>query len=182
MTNSLKGKTWLMTLPLAIAAVAYVYWLFLPEQQRISDIRAELETHQDFMANAQLIASSIKLAEAELGATNLFTEQWEEHSPDVTDLSQLFGQINAAAKESGTRTTRFDPQVTEQSETLRRIPLVIEVAGSYDGIFDFLHRLEAFPATIWVDDMRLESLQKDGKEMKCELTLAIFAANPRKSD
>jgi Tfp pilus assembly protein PilO len=182
MTKSLKGKSWLMTLPLAIVAVAYVYWIFLPGQQKIGDIRAELKTHQDFVASSQFLASSIKLAEAELRETNLFVERWKERSPDVTDLSQLFGQINAAAKLSGTRTTRFDPQVTEQSETLRRIPLVVEVAGSYDGIFDFLHRLEAFPATVWVDDMRLESLQKDGKEIKCELTLAIFAANPKKSD
>ena len=182
MKLKLKGQSWPVTLSLAGAAVAYVLFMFLPEQRSIGDVRDELDTKRQFIAGVQMVYSTIEVAQKELQETRRYCQQWVECSPDETKLSTLFAKINLATKQAGATTTRFEPQGATDYETLHQIELSLVVSGSYTNIFDFLRRLEMLDEAIWLNDVRFEASKQAGQALRCEVSLAIFAVNPEKSE
>jgi len=182
LATNLKKRSWIITSILAVAALAYVFLLFLPGQKAVEKLREELRDKQDFVAQAALLAPVTSDVEQKLETTKKFNEDWLATAPTETKLAGLYGRISAAAAASGTTTVRFDPQPAIKMDALTKIPLVLGSEGSFDQVFDLLQRLETLPETVWMEDLRLEPGGEDGKQLQCEVILAIFAANEDNSN
>jgi Tfp pilus assembly protein PilO len=182
MKPKFKGQSWVVTLSLCAAAVAYVFFMFLPEQRSIGDVRAEVDTKRRFIGGAHKTYETIEVAQVELLETQQFCERFAERLPSEAQRSALYARIYLAAKQAGANTTRFEPQPATDYETLRQMRLSMSVSGSYEHIFDFLRRLETLDEVIWINELRLEAPNQAGQDITCEVSLAVFAANPKNSD
>jgi len=174
MNTSTQSKSWMITLPLAGAAAAYVFLVFLPAQRRIGDIRDELNTKREFIANAQMLAPSVLVAHEKLAALTGHDERWQRQTPSRSQLPAVFAGINLAARAAGATTTQFEPQTPIPHETVTQYPLKMSVLGSHQSILRFVRSLERMPASIWVNDLRLEVTRESGENLQCEVDLGVF--------
>jgi Tfp pilus assembly protein PilO len=111
----------------------------------------------------------------------LYRREREDRMSPTSQLATLFGQINAQARESGSTTTHFDPQGAKSMELLQRVPVKMNVVGSFPEICRLLADLEKMPETIWVDQLTLKRSQESGKNIEGELKLEVFTVNSKKS-
>ena len=182
MSTNTNGRSWIVTLLLAASALGYVFFLFLPGQKAIADLRGQLRTKQDLVTQMSSVAQQMQHMEKQLSHARQYTGVWEATAPGQVELSSLFSAITTHTKQAGTKTIRFDPQSAVKMDTVRKIPVVLESEGSFGQIFDLLNRLENLRPTIWIDDLLLEGDGENGENTKCELTMVIFADNPDISD
>jgi Tfp pilus assembly protein PilO len=182
MKGNLRTKTWLVTMPIAGLAAAYVWFLFLPGQKAIADLNAELQAKQATITGMPRSIAARQALEKELQEIESYQQAWEGCSSNSAEVANLFGQIAEAMKTAGIETTRFAPEAVVKYDRMQKIPLRIGFSGSFPQICDFLMRLEKINQRIWVEDFNLEKEGEKGDGLKCELNLAIFAGNSEKSD
>jgi len=47
--------------------------------------------------------------------------------------------------------------------------------ADFAKVFDLLHRLESLPGTLWIRDVKLQTVADNDNTLRGELTLTIFA-------
>jgi len=182
MKTSIHRGSWLVTLPVAGLAVAYVLGWYVPGRRQIEQLSEELAADEEFVALADAVAPAIQTTRHQLQECLAYNAAWTESAPAQAELSALFGKIHALARASGSTTIRFDPEPPVVLDKLRRIPVVLGCTGSFAQIAEFLHHLEALPQAIWIEGLKIEQSRQDRESVECQLELLIFADNPDDSD
>jgi hypothetical protein len=178
----IKRGSWTVTLPVAGAAVAFLMLLFLPRMKAISDISAQLRSKQDFIMQTERLRPILQSLGVELEETGAYASTWAARSAEGGELSELFGKISQLTKQCGTETTKFEPLPPVDFETLQKVPVAVGLSGSYASLARLVAELEALPATMWVEDFKLDAPREAGENARCELNLAIFINKREKSD
>ena len=172
--------SWMLTLPVAGLAVAYVYFFFLPGQESLRVLADEVAAKKLYIADSATSLAAIETVGRELAEVRCAVAAWQEQAARGGDFNELFGQTIALAKLAGLATTRFDPQPaepTEPTEKVERVGVVLGVSGTFAQVGQFLHDVESLPQTIWVDSIHLEQSREVGKGVMCEASLVIFGDN-----
>lgn len=99
----------IVTIPLAATAAAWVVILFLPIQKAIGRLQDEAQQMEDYCHRSELLLPVLQRTGRDLAEVRQRIGYWEETSPAPDELTSLLGEITAAAREAGIRTTRFDP-------------------------------------------------------------------------
>lgn len=175
-------RNWIVIVPLATIAAAYLYFVFLPTRTTVTGMRQEIATKQDFVTTAQRLRTTLDEGNRQLTKTAAYVEACRKRLPQEKELSAAYGKIQTLADGAGVRITRFDPQPPEIYGTFRRIPCALGCEGSFPQVYDFIRRLEEMPTASWIGSLRIERGGRDGRSATGELALAIFSENPDNSD
>jgi type IV pilus assembly protein PilO len=185
MSTPARCRNWVVIVPLAAIAAAYVYLVFLPNRRAVAELRGRIKTKQEVVAGAEATLTSLGQARQELKRTKDYLAARRQRMAEEKDLGAVLGKIHELVNDAQIRITRFDPQQAVVYEQFRRVPCLVGCTGSFAKIYEFLRKLESLPTTVWVSSMRLE---KDAKaagsegSVQCDIVLAIFAANSDNSD
>ncbi len=182
MKTKARRGSWMVTVPLAAAAVIYVTLVFLPGRRAIGEARDQIQQKQAYIAQSASLPMALNTAQRQLQKTRAYTAAWKEHAPTAGELSALYGKVHALAKAAGATTTRFDPEPVIPLDTISKIPLTVGCTGTFDQVCEFLRSLETLPMTVWVDAIKIEKLTGSEGFVVCELSLVVFADNPEISD
>lgn len=184
MDNPLKRGSWLVTIPLVAVVLGYMIWVFMPTKRAIADLHQELQSKQNYVAEAGRMAARIRQVAEEKQSTRDYNAKWSSRSASSTSasISAKFGEIAQIMTESGVVTTRFDPQPVVDHARLQEIPLQLGCRGTLSQIMSLVQGIEGLPFRIWLSDVKLEQIGESGENMRCEITLAIFSDNPEISD
>ncbi len=180
--STLRQSSWIVTLSLAAIAVVHLTLVWLPGRRAVKEMREQVETKQTFVAQATQLSAALIGVQQELDKAESVVAQWEKTAPGKRDIPELYGKINALAKDARLAIGRFDPQPFIVHERLHEIPLTMSCSGTFAQLYEFLRDVERLPATIWVESMRLEKAATNTKEVQCELNLVVFSDNPYSSD
>jgi Tfp pilus assembly protein PilO len=182
MKSSLFQNAW--TVPLLTAGVAggYLFLVFLPGQKALARAAEDLAVKRQFVAQSCQMGPAVQVTQQAVKKVLQYNTAWRETAPTEQELTTLFGQIYAMAKDSGVTMTRFDPQEPEALQRLQRIPVVVGCSGQFGQVSRFFERLERLPQTIWIENLKMEAAGQVGENVQCEVVLAIFADNPKDSD
>jgi len=180
-TNILQGN-WLLPLAALGMGAAYFALVFLPNRRAIGELAEQVACKQEAVLRAAEESHALSTTQKEIQRASAYVGAWQSASPHVANLASVFGRIGALARSSHVSTTRLAPQEPLVMARVRRMPVLMGCTGSFSQITSFLQKLEKMPQVMWIDDLRLENPGKDGKAMKCEMTLEIFADNPENSD
>lgn len=182
MSSQVHRNSWIVTVPLAAAAVAYLLFFFLPGRSANGKLEEELKEKQEYVAGATTVAATLRATEQELQRTQEFIAAWKQNAPVEASRSLLYGKMHELAKASGVTITRFDPKPVEQRAQLRGFPVTIGCTGKYAQVHEFLRTLENHPAAIWVDTVQVKRPSETSESVECEINLVVFANNPEISD
>lgn len=175
-------EKWMIILPLAAGAVAYLVFVFLPCQRTAAELQSKLREKQEYLTYAGSVGTALAASEEELQAARHYRDQRLARAPSITHVSDVFAKIHCVERESGVHTVRFDPQPLEAKQYVSIMPLSVECMGSFFQVCSLLRGLENLPADIWVRKLRLEKMSAPGENIQCWIDLAIFADNQDKSD
>jgi len=172
----------IVTIPLAATAAAWVFLLFLPIQKVIGRLQDEIDEMQQYCNRSELLLPVLGRTGRDLAEVRKKVAYWDKTAPSPEDLTPLLGQITAAARAAGLRTTRFDPKPIVVYDRIAEMPVSMGVTGSFPLLFRFLAKIENMPQTVWIDRLEIEKAGQTGWSVSCDMDLAIFMDNPENSD
>ncbi|MDX1947425.1 MAG: type 4a pilus biogenesis protein PilO [Pirellulaceae bacterium] len=167
-------RSWLVTGIVGLAAVAYVVLVFLPGQKSIQTLRAQVADRQQQIVQAESLLGHVEQAALRLARTREVSAQWKAAAPSHGKLTEQLALVSLAASEAGLEVERLDPQPPLELKLLAQHGVILQFQGEFGELFDFLHRVEQLPGTIWVTGLRIADDGQPGKSLRGELTLTIF--------
>lgn len=180
--NKFHRGSWLVTLSLVAIAVVHLVFVFYPGSKAISQLRREIEYRQHYIRDAANDSATLAIAQQELSSVKSYIKNWQQTASSVHRLPMLFGNINQLCNQTGTTTTRFEPQLINELDCIRKIPINMACRGTFARLHDFIRSLESLPQTIWIDSLHFEKAGKTGENILCEINLVIFSDNPNISN
>ena len=182
MGSPFRHASWITLVALAAIAAAYYVLSFQPQRRAIAETRQQIQQKQDCIVLAAQQAELLRAATEELRQAEAHNAAWERNTPTPRELPAVHSQIQTLLTSAGTTAARFDPQPIVPYLSISRVPLQVEVPGSFAAICQFLEGLEGLSAPVWEEELRLKRSSQDGDLVSCELDLAIFASNSGNSD
>jgi Tfp pilus assembly protein PilO len=167
-------KTWLITGLLATGAVAYIVLVFLPSQQTINALRAQIQERNQQIMQAQSMTGTLAQARLRLAAAHEVGQQWREQAPKQSQLITHFASLTHEAEAAGVAIDRLDPLPAVEMNLIAQQNVTLQFHAPFSAVFDLLHRLESLPGTMWVRDLRLQASGVGDSMLRGELTLTIF--------
>ena len=182
MKTKLKHGDWIVTVPLAGLAVAYVTLVFMPGRRATAELKQQVDSKQETVTQSLGLFATLGTTNRELKQTRAYNSAWQKRAPGRGEISVLHAKIRQLAEAAGTAITRFDPDYTQVHGAICETPLAVGCTGSFAQVFEFLRQLEGLPEEIWINGLTLEKIDSSAEYMSCELDLVIFASNPDNSD
>ena len=178
----IRRGNWVVTVPMAAVAVAYVTLFFLPGRKAVDELRSQIKLKRDCVAQASGLAAMLQFQQQQLDQAKAYGAAWRERAPLVEERSALEGKIHALAEAAGVTTTRFNPEAIIPHETIKEVPVAIECNGTFAQVCTFLGSLESLPLPIWINSTAMEKIDATTEYVKCEITVVVFTDNPNNSD
>jgi len=172
---TLSSKSWIVTLPIAGAAAAYVWFFFLPTQKAIAELQLEVNEKQSFTTNRELFTSQSREAQVHFDAACEYVKRQHETLVAPADLPRLYAEIAAVAKEAGVVTTRFSPDPPMPFAQVDKYPVNLGCEGSFQQVCRLIEGLERLPYQVWYEYVTFETEGETGQTVRCELNLEVFA-------
>src|SRR6476646_10048835 len=103
MDNPLKRGSWLVTIPLVAVVVGYMVWVFMPTKRAIAELHLELQSKQNYVAEAGRMVARIRQVQEEMQATRDYNAKWSSRSAASTSasVSAKFGEIAQIMTDAG---------------------------------------------------------------------------------
>src|SRR5690606_18189495 len=111
-----------------------------------------------------------------------FCDAWHQSSSSEERLAHVFVSMTEHANQAETEIMRFEPQVAETLNYLRRVPVEMALEGTFAQLSTFLSRLETLDAEFWIERLQIEPVLATPGRLRCELRLSLFAGVPEISD
>jgi Tfp pilus assembly protein PilO len=182
MNAFLKRGTWIITIGLAVLAIVYLKFLWLPGHRAIKELSEQVEADQTFVAQSAGLSVALAATQKELDQSRAMVEAWNKQAPMHRDLPGLYAKIDGLAKTVNLSIEQFDPQPFVSYQQIREIPVNLTCSGTFAHIYEFLQSIEGLPVSIWIESMQIDKTSQDRKHVKCELSLVIFSDNTQSSD
>jgi len=169
-----KPQTWLITALLAAGAIAYVVFVFLPNQRSIGELRAQVQERRQQIMQAQSLGGTVVQARLRLAAARQVALEWRKDAPKQAQLWTHFASLTRHAKEAGVAIDNGAPLPAVELHLIAQQNVTMQFHAPFPAVFDLLERLEAMPGTIWIRDLRLNANSENDSTLRGELTLTIF--------
>jgi len=182
MTTFLERGGLYVTLPTAASVVALALLVFMPNQRKIDALRSQLRSRQMLTNEAQGMAQRIQDLQEQTDLAAAYVQRWRTNLPRDNQAVLVQAEITSLAAQAGVETTQLNPSEDVELPTLVRMPLKLELQGTFAEIFDFVKRLERLPRFIWLDTLTLKTSREDGEDLECEVDLIVFRERSEESD
>ena len=169
-------KAWIATFIMAGLAIGFGWFVFLPGQRAIAKLRQDLRDKKQAIQSADGLGGELKLVSDELQAAREFTSDWHRQSLKQGHFYDAYADISAQATRSKVTMVKFEPlAASPKLNALQPQDLAITLQGTFASVFEYLGELERQPVSTWVRQIRLQPTGEFGKNVRCEITLTIFA-------
>ncbi|MDP8957766.1 MAG: type 4a pilus biogenesis protein PilO [Actinomycetota bacterium] len=170
---------------LGAVLVTAVWYLFVisPMNQRIGELRAELETARTEETTLRATLAQLKeVQESELAYISA-VGALETMIPPNPDLADLFDQLNVLKTEAGIEWLSFTPGIptapgaeVEEEVSYLEIPTSINIEGQYFEVLGYLYGLAEIDRLVVVDAVDISSREnEDGLTvLSVSLAASIF--------
>lgn len=182
MKSKLKQQSYIVTGIVLAVAAGYLVLVFLPGMSSIRSTRAEIRKQQDFVSETEKKRPQIAELQSLQKSISDATAIQRRRLIAADAVSHLFSRISTLTKETGTRTTRFQPHEEVRYDSFQQIPIDFGVEGNSEAVAELIRQIECLPNLIWINGLKLSSAGEDGGLTRCELELAAFIDNREISD
>jgi Tfp pilus assembly protein PilO len=178
----MRRGSWIVTVPLVAATVAYLMWVFLPGRKAIGQLRNEIAEKQQQATDGISMGTTLSRGKQELEKTNGYVTGCRKQFASEKDLAFTLAKIHTLADAAAVRIMRFEPQTSIDYETFHSVPVVVGCTGSFSQVYEFVRTLEQTPSQICVNSVRIDQIAGFGNSVKCEVALEVFVDNSENSD
>jgi hypothetical protein len=161
-----------------IVFAAFIY----PLSRRVSSV-----TERTQAADRELAAARLAHLRAERALTGKSQASHELDTfyktvlpSDMPSARRLvYPRLEQMAREADLRATGSNLEyVDEKGHTLRQLKVHMELTGSYQGVRDFIHRLERAPEFLVIERVQLRENKTDDAALTLQLDLSTYFKEP----
>lgn len=87
-------------------------------------------------------------------------------------ISTLFGEIEAAAAETGLKVKKVKPLASQEGREYKQALLEIDVEGDFVSLFKFINKLESGSPLLKIVSLYIASQSESSQTLRCRLSLA----------
>lgn len=169
-----KSPTWVVTLGISLAALAYVLFVFLPVQRAIAKLSRQLKDKRLHVIQADQLNRPLADEKLRLAEIRRHTDTWAQNAPDPQELATFYARISEQARQTDVQLVKFEPQPPRNLQTLRQYGMALSIQGDFEQLFEFMTRIEKLPQTIWPTHVSLSQPEGGAARLQCEMTLTFF--------
>ena len=174
-----------------IAAIAMYNWIVAPCADNLSAAQQYESAMEQVVNKNKTIVNKVKIKKKKLQELNeqsaqlqstLFTpEQAREFFSDLQAISEQTGcivySINLIANKQN---PNKDGQLQDTAGIVTK-SAVLNVVGVYKNITKLIERLQSRTQKVWIDSVRLRSLDNKSDQARCDITITICALTDKES-
>lgn len=174
LSNLSQAPTWVVTLAIALVALASILFIFLPFQKTISNLSRQLRDKRLHIVQADQLILPLTNERKRLAEILKETDRWEQLAPDPQQLAIFYARISEQARQTDLQLVKFEPQPARSLQSLRQYAVALSIQGDFEQLFDFLARIEKMPQAIFPSHVRISQPEGGGASLQCEMTLTFF--------
>jgi type IV pilus assembly protein PilO len=163
-----------------VAVLALYYFLFY---EPLSEERAQEETRKSTLAQERSTADGnlrrYNSDVAELARARQRAQQLQSVLPNDPDIPGFMRSVNALAEASGLQISLIQPVEERVEQYYARIPVKLEMRGSYLSLARFFHSVSQLPRVINMENIKLQRPTEDPVSHEIKLEASLLATTFR---
>ncbi|TYO99958.1 type IV pilus assembly protein PilO [Geothermobacter ehrlichii] len=152
----------LLFLVLALIVGAFVWFLFLPQQDELKRLQAENQRLQVRLQQDQRIANNLPKFRAEYEKMKKRLEEALTELPNRQEIPSLLTSIAAVAKDNGLDVVRFQPGGEVNRGFYAEVPVSLRLSGTYHQVALFSYAVSKLPRIVNLHNLSLKPARGKG--------------------
>ncbi|MFP3999414.1 MAG: type 4a pilus biogenesis protein PilO [Desulfobacterales bacterium] len=169
----------------AVVVIAgFAYFLYLPEFDRIGDLRDQIKASQEKLELTKRKADAYDAVKKEYDEARAQFEIVARALPEKEEIPSLLTGMSQAGKASGLNFLLFQPQGETKKEFYGELPVKMELEGGYHDLGVFFDRLARLSRIVNVKDFSIQQSDNSPARLKiaCTAVTYKFIEQPDDSD
>lgn len=162
-----------------IAVVAMYRWAIKPQSGYLSSARGYESAMNKVIEHNKIIANQVEAKREKLKELRESSTQLQSTLFTKDQAKEFFSDLQIISEQAGcvVQSTNFDTE-KENSESehlgIETKSAIISVMGVYQNIENLVGRLQTRTQKVWIDSIRMRSLDEESDNIICDLTVTIY--------
>ncbi len=165
---STSKKIILLVIVLAVIGGGYYYLLLGPEQERLARLRDDLNKAITDLNKSKAIRQDLAKFKEQVVKLNQELQVARTQLPSEREIPELLKNISSIGKESSLDFILFRPKAEEPQQFYAKVPIDLNVVGTYHNVGLFFDRVSKLPRIINVIDFNMTRLKEPVTKGKSE--------------
>ncbi len=156
-------------------AAGFVVGLWLPHRRTTAAKQQQIRQRQDALAAVNAKAETRSSPQSDRSRAAMSPEKLKLAIPARPDLGLLLSQIGQDLNAVSVTEQQLQAKTIVDGSDFSRVPMTLRFRGSFEALFDFLHRLESRQRVIRIDRVMV---RRDGvgnaKMLQVDIDLSTF--------
>ncbi len=168
-----------------VIIISYIYFGWLPLQDKIEQQKAQVEREQILLKRNQALAKDLPRKKEEFAKLEKQLKLALNMLPKKSQIPDLLESVSWAGKDSGLEFSDFTPKAEVVKQIYAEVPVSVKVTGSYKQVLTFLKRVGEMSRIVAVKNLNMRSgkegdLSIDGSILTYRFVVAKAKPNVRR--
>ncbi|HKK01123.1 MAG TPA: type 4a pilus biogenesis protein PilO [Desulfuromonadales bacterium] len=170
----------LLVLALGLVVVAFVYLLYLPQQQAYQDLQRRHNSLETRLAQERRIARNLPEFKAEYAKMQQKLHAALAELPNQREIPSLLTSISSLANDNGLDVLRFKPDKERSKGFYAEVPVELNLVGTFPQVTSFFFAVGQLPRIVNISNVSMgggKSKSSDDRNLlsvKCLATTFRF--------
>lgn len=160
-----KQKIGILVAVLLIEALALVWFLYLPKQKQLTELRSQHAKLQAEVEEKTRIANNLPKIQKEYNELNQELEKALTELPNSKEIPSLLTSITTTGKNAGLDFLVFRPKPEVKRDFYAEVPVDITVAGSYYSVANFFAAVANLPRIVNISNVDFAEVKNVNNRM-----------------
>jgi type IV pilus assembly protein PilO len=165
-----KQKILILVLLSIIEAAALVWFLYVPKQNELSGLKAELAKLQDDITDKTRTANNLPKLQKEYTVLNQELAQALTELPNSKEIPSLLTSITALGKNAGLDFLTFRPKAEVSKDFYADVPVDIIISGSFFSVANFFAAVANLPRIVNITNVTFSDIKSINNRMMTKVT------------
>ncbi len=167
---------------LALIVAGFVYLVFMPQIEELSNLRKRKDTLQAKLEEDRRIAENLPKFKAEFEKMEKQLELALTELPNQKEIPALLTSIAGLAKDNGLDVLRFKPGNEQVRDFYAEVPVELKLVGSYHEVAMFFYDIGDMSRIVNMNNLKMGNAKTSGGRnllsVECLATTFRFVENP----
>jgi type IV pilus assembly protein PilO len=185
-----RGKIMSVSLIVVLVSISFYFFLYKPKADAVTDINNDLEQTVSSIKNNQgVLRKKEELKREYKSALDKLEKNDQDQPIKVSQKSDLIVRLNELIDQTDVQLKTMESAQNQKTNSQKygydKMPIKIQISGSYNNILKFVNRVEELKYLIKVNTLNLNSNQtgfdsESNVDINAQINLVAFATDDGK--
>ncbi len=169
-----------------IAAIGMYRWILAGHNANLQAAQQNESVVDEFIRKNQFVGNTIELKRKKFEELHIQSDGLRSKVLATGDAEESFGNLQAIAKEArcvihSLNAIGGQRGQIQGGEGVVAKRAVLNIVGSYGSIMKMISGLQQSDKKIWLDSLRMQTIEGGSDQLKCEMTVTIYTVSRKES-